>query len=178
MGLRLASAAWGAAEATLFFFVPDVLLSAIALRDRALALRCCLWALGGALLGGTVMFLVATHTPQAAVTAVGHVPAVTAEMFTRVASGLDSSGLWSMFLGPLTGTPYKLYAVLAPAADINLWWFLLVSVPARVIRFILVALLTSFVATTVLKNLSDRWRLCLLLGFWTVFYAAYFTVLT
>ncbi len=178
MGLRPAAAAWGFAEATLFFFVPDILLSAIAVRDRERALRCCLWALGGALAGGALMFLLATHSPGAAVTAVTHVPAVTGEMLTRVESGLDDTGSWAMFLGPITGTPYKLYAVLAPGAGIGLLWFLLVSVPARLIRFVLVTLVTSFVSTTVLKNLSTRARLTLLFGFWIVFYAAYFTVLT
>lgn len=105
MGLRAASAVWGLAEATLFFFVPDVLLSAIALRDRGLALRCCLWALGGALAGGALMFLFAANSPDAARTAVGHVPAVTGEMLTRVESGIADVGSWAMFLGPLTGTP-------------------------------------------------------------------------
>ncbi|RNL85302.1 hypothetical protein [Halostreptopolyspora alba] len=178
MGLRLASAIWGLAEATLFFLVPDVLLSAIALRDRGLALRCCVWALSGALAGGALMFLAAAGASDAAVTAVGHVPGVTGEMLTRVESGLDELGSWAMFLGPLTGTPYKIYAVTSPAAGIELWWFLLVSVPARVIRFVVVALMASFVSATVLRNLSYRRRLSLLLGFWAVFYTAYFTVLT
>ncbi|MGH3434135.1 MAG: hypothetical protein ACRDQB_15000 [Thermocrispum sp.] len=178
MGLRLAAAAWGLAEATLFFIVPDVLLTAVALRDRETALRCCLWTLGGALLGGALMFAWATHAPEAAVASVDHVPAVTEQMLTRVQSGLADSGVLAMFLGPLSGTPYKLYAVFAPAAGIGLPAFLLISIPARLIRFVLVVLLTNLTARTLLKRRSSRTRLALVMGFWITFYALYFAVLT
>ena len=47
------AAIWGAAEATLFFIVPDVFLSWLALSDRRQALIACLYALLGALVGGT-----------------------------------------------------------------------------------------------------------------------------
>lgn len=178
MGLRLAAAGWGLAEATLFFFVPDVLLSAVALRDRTLALRCCLWALGGALLGGAIMFIWATQATGAAVAAVDHVPAVTASMLARVEDGLAGTGTLAMFFGPLSGTPYKLYAVLAPAAGIGLPLFLLVSIPARLIRFVLVVLATALASRTVLRRLTPRARLAILLGFWVAFYTIYFTLLT
>lgn len=177
MGVRLAALAWGFAEATLFFIVPDVALSAVALRDRGPALRCCLWALGGALVGGALMYGWALHSPDTAVTAVGQVPAVSAEMLARVESGLAATGSWAMFLGPLTGTPYKLYAVLSPAAGIGLPVFLLVSVPARLIRFVLVVLVTSLIDRMLSARLSYRVRLGLLLAFWAVFYGVFFAVM-
>jgi membrane protein YqaA with SNARE-associated domain len=178
VGLRVAALAWGLAEATLFFVVPDVLLSAIAVRDRRLALRCCLWALVGALVGGTIMFTWANNAPDAALTAVDHVPAVTTEMVSRVESGLADIGSWALFVGPLTGTPYKLYAVLAPTAGIGLLTFLLISIPARLIRFVLVTLTISLVARWLPTRITKRTRLALLLSSWAVFYTLYFTVLT
>lgn len=65
--------------------------------------------------------------------AVDAVPAVTSEMLVRVERDLHDVGAIAMFIGPLTGTPYKLYAVPAPAAGIDLCWFLLISVPAGLI---------------------------------------------
>jgi membrane protein YqaA with SNARE-associated domain len=178
MGLRVAAFGWGLAEATLFFFVPDVLLSAVALRDRRRALHCCLWALAGALAGGAIMFGWATVAPGAALTAVDHVPAVTDRMLARVETDLVEVGSWAIFLGPLTGTPYKLYAVLAPTAGIGLPFFLLVTVPARLIRFVLVTLATSLVARYLPAAITYRTRLALLLTLWAAFYSVYFTVLT
>lgn len=52
MLLVLASAFWGFAEATLFFVVPDVLLSAIALRDQLTAVRASFAAVLAAMIGG------------------------------------------------------------------------------------------------------------------------------
>ena len=43
--------AWGLAEATFFFIVPDVLLSRLVLSDWRLCARACLWAVAGALVG-------------------------------------------------------------------------------------------------------------------------------
>ena len=48
LGVNLGAAVWGFAEATLFFIVPDVLLSWIALHAPRKALVACLWAVVGA----------------------------------------------------------------------------------------------------------------------------------
>ena len=51
-GPEILAALWGFAESTLFFIVPDVLLTWLALSLPRRALRACYWALGGALAGG------------------------------------------------------------------------------------------------------------------------------
>ncbi|MBC8026067.1 MAG: hypothetical protein H7Y89_08755 [Steroidobacteraceae bacterium] len=45
--------------------------------------------------------------------------------------------------GPLTATPYKVYAVQASAAGIPLWWFLAISPVARLPGFLLATLLAA-----------------------------------
>jgi hypothetical protein len=55
MTLRLLALIWGFAEATVFFVVPDVLLTAIPVRDLRAASLACFLALLGALAGGTLM---------------------------------------------------------------------------------------------------------------------------
>jgi membrane protein YqaA with SNARE-associated domain len=56
MGLMAAAALWGFAEATLFFIVPDVLLSIIAVRrGRRPAWIAMAWTIAGAIAGGALM---------------------------------------------------------------------------------------------------------------------------
>ena len=177
MGLKAAAFLWGLAEATLFFIVPDVLLSAAALRDRKRALWLCLWSLGGALVGGLIMYLWGSHDLAQAERALVAVPAIGEQMIERVGNDLDRIGALSVFLGPLTGTPYKIYAALAPAAGISLLAFLAISVPARLLRFVLITLLVSFVSERFLDAWTLRKRMALLLSSWTLFYAGYFLLM-
>jgi len=174
MGLKAAAFFWGLGEATMFFIVPDVLLSAVALRDRAMALRLCLWTLGGALSGGVVMYLWGQHDVEQAGNALAQVPAIGQSMLVRVGTDLERLGSLATFLGPLTGTPYKIYAALSPEAGIPLAAFMLISVPARLIRFLLVAAITSWIARTWLDRWSWHSRMSLLLGLWAAFYTVYF----
>lgn len=177
MGLKAATLFWGLAEATLFFIVPDVLLSAVALRDRTRALLLCLWALGGALLGGLVMYLWGRHDVEQASDMLEKIPAISQAMLARVGDDLEQLGSLATFLGPLSGTPYKIYAALSPEAGISLIAFLLVSIPARVVRFALVAWITAWLARRLLGDWSQRARLGLLLALWGLFYAGYFLVM-
>ncbi len=171
------AAVWGAAEATLFFIVPDVLLSRIALQDRRQALLACLWALGGALLGGALIWTAGYIDPAPARSLFVEIPAISLGMIERVQEQIEDLGLWAVFIGPLIGTPYKLYALEAATAGFGWLPFLLVSVPARLLRFVVIVLLTSAIANGLRRFASMRvLRACHLLA-WTAFYAWYFTVM-
>jgi membrane protein YqaA with SNARE-associated domain len=174
---RLLAALWGFAEATLFFIVPDVLLSWLALRDRRTALVACGFALGGALAGGLLMYAWGAAGPAAAVQAVEQVPAIGADMLARVRGELAQQGAWATLFGPISGTPYKTYAIQAHGAGVSVWAFALVSVPARGLRFVLVALLAEFVARRAFPRLGLHARRMVLAAVWIAFYAFYFTVM-
>ena len=47
---------WGWSEATLFFIVPDILLTLLALRSLRTALVACVWASVGAIVGGAMTY--------------------------------------------------------------------------------------------------------------------------
>lgn len=178
IGLRVASFGWGLAEATLFVIVPDVLLSAVALRDRALALRLCLWALAGALAGGWLMYLWGSQDVEQVKRVLSAIPAIGEAMVAGVEQALRDMGAWATFLGPLTGTPYKIYAALAPQAEVSLALFLATSVPARLIRFVAIVLLAAWITRRWFPDWTHRQRLVLHLAFWTAFYTLYFLVFT
>ncbi len=167
------AALWGLAEATLFFVVPDVWLSLVAAASRRRALRACLWAAAGALAGGLAMHAWGAADPAWALAAVERVPAVSSAMVERVAAQLGEHGLWALFVGPWTGTPYKLYAVQAGALGVPAWQFALASVPARLARF----LVLSWMLGRLAGRLPARWRAPALLAGWAVFYAGFFALM-
>jgi len=128
---------WGLGEATFFFVIPDVFFSFIAMLDWRSTWRHIVAALGGALVGGALLFHWSQADPAAAHAAVARVPFIAPQMFAKVNSGLEKMGLLAVLAGSISGLPYKLYAVEAPRIS-TLFAFLLATPPARAVRFILV----------------------------------------
>lgn len=174
LSLILLALVWGFAEATLFFVVPDVLLTFMALENRRRALVACGAAVAGAVAGGYLMYSLGRANADAANALLDAVPAISPSMIARVQSGLASSGPLALFLGPLTGTPYKIYAAQSGALGLGLPEFLLISVPARGLRFALLVLGTFWASTGRLSAWSLRKKRLVLALLWVVFYAAYF----
>ena len=172
----VAAFAWGLAEATCFFVVPDVLLSLIAVRRLRPAFHASLAALAGALLGGAIMVAFGARAPEATRTFLDHVPAIGPGMIATVQAALDRHGPWAAMTGPLGGIPYKIYAVEWGARHGALATFLLVSIPARYLRFLLSVLLARGIASS-----AERWTrrpavvVALWMAFWTGLYAMYWS---
>ena len=165
---------WGLAEACLFFIVPDVLLSWLALRRPwAQVWRACLWALGGALLGGVLMYSWGMLAAPSALAALQQIPAISLAMCEAVARQLREQGALALFIGPLTGVPYKIYAVQSGAQQASLWLFLAISVPARLLRFLAVAGLVRLICRS-FPGMSVRLRQGLCVASWSSFYLYYF----
>lgn len=134
---------WGFAEATLFFIVPDMLLTAIAVKSLRRGMRACLWALTGALLGGSLMYAWGILDPPQSVATVIQVPAIDEAMVEKVKEDLIQKGLPAIVLGPTQGIPYKIFATQSPTLGIGFLPFLLTSIPARLIRFVGTTLITD-----------------------------------
>lgn len=168
------TAAWGAAEGSFFFLVPDMLLTFVAmfLPKRSLLHVGCVVL--GSLGAGLLVFQAARLWPAESKRFIDSVPFVTDAMFARVERDYASHGPAGLLLGPTSGTPYKVYAVLAPQ-HISLSEFLLVSVPARLER-----LLITWAQFTVLgialrrwaKN-PQKWMLFFFVVYWAGVYAVY-----
>lgn len=178
IGIALAAALWGFAEATLFFIVPDVLLTFVTLR-RGLrrALATCVWAAAGAVLGGAAMYAWAATDPDAALAAVGAMPAISADLIESVRQDLAAEGPATLFAAGVTGVPYKIYAAAAPGVGLHPAIFLIVSFAARMVRFALAVLVTGGLDRLLSRWVPKRGRLVLLAGVWLVFYAGYFSLM-
>jgi membrane protein YqaA with SNARE-associated domain len=128
---------WGFAESTLFFVVPDVPISLAAALAPRRAWRHIVAAVVGSVLGGLLMFNWAARDAAGARAAVERVPFVTAAMMAKARASYQAHGLGAVFLGPLGGIPYKIYAVEAPAF-VSRSAFLWSTAPARGYRFLVV----------------------------------------
>lgn len=166
------SSAWGAAEASFFFLVPDIFLSWVAMTAprRSLAHLGC--TLAAAVLAGLAMF---TWSAQggAARAFVQRVPRVTAPMFDQTDEDLRRHGAWGVAQGPARGIPYKVYAVQAPGQGIGALAFAAVSLPARAWRMALSMGGFAVLGWGLRRLGAARWGTPLHLVFWTVTVALY-----
>jgi membrane protein YqaA with SNARE-associated domain len=167
---------WGFSEAVFFFFVPDVLLTAIAARSMAAAIKASVAALAGALIGGAVMVVIAHTSPETARTLLLHIPGIHANLLERVAGQIEERQLVAVLLGPLKGIPYKIFAVEWGSRHGAMIPFLLISIPARYVRFAAAAgtanLIARVVAGITKRRAEREW--VILGGVWVVFYGFYF----
>lgn len=173
--LDLAAFIWGVAEATLFFFVPDVLLSYIGLKRGAKAgARASLIAAIGAGVGGAIMATWSLADPQTARAAVLAVPAISEAMAQRAAAAVDANWFAATLLGPLSSTPFKLYAILAPHAGASVPVFALAGVLARLPRFLAAAIGAALIGRVLAGRISPRVQSWLFVAAWVLFYAVFF----
>lgn len=168
------AAAWGFAEATVFFLVPDVILSAIAIADWRLALWGCLAATLGAMAGGILMHRAGRRDDGRLRALFLRIPGIGPAMLDRVARQVASQGFLAVLLGPLSGTPYKLYAAEAGRRRLSLAGLMLITVPARLLRFLAVTLLAAWLSHGVAADLPLQARYAAWALAWAAFYAWYF----
>ena len=175
-GLQIAAFVWGFAEATLFFIVPDVLLSAIGRRSIRAGLRATIPAMLGAMLGGLVMYAVGRGSPSFADSFFTRVPAIHPALIERVQSQISAQGSVAILLGPTAGIPYKIYAVEWGARKENAVVLALISIPARGIRFVLSVILAGGIARLIAPwtHRRAKMEITILVLFWISFYTFYF----
>jgi hypothetical protein len=170
-GLALAFA-WGAAEASFFFLVPDIFLSWVAMKAPRRVWMHLALAVSGALLAGGLMFAWASRTTLAR-EFVAAVPRVSAVMFDQADDDLRRHGALGSVIGPARGVPYKVYAVQAPSHGISAGAFLAASVPARVWRMLATVLAFAAVGVVLRRLGRQRWGTPLHMVFWVVSVTAY-----
>jgi len=169
-----AAALWGFAEATLFFVVPDLLLSfAVLRRGWRRAIASAVAATGGALGGGALMYAWGRQDGAGAAAALDLVPAIAPAMIADLRKAILGAWPLQLFAGAVSGVPYKIYAVEAGAAGINLFGFLCVSAAARFVRFAGAIMLTELGRRILAAAGRRHWAMAVLAGCWLCLYAAY-----
>jgi hypothetical protein len=164
--------AWGAAEASFFFLVPDMWLTLVALMAPRRVWAHLAAAIAGALLVGALMFQWSASTPSAR-SFVAAVPRVSASMFDQSDADLRAHGALGAVFGPARGIPYKVYAVQAPHHAIALGAFVAASVPARLWRMLAMVLSFAAIGMVLRKFGKSRWAIPLHAIFWITSITAY-----
>lgn len=167
---------WGMGEATLFFIVPDVCLTWFAVKNLKRAFVCSLVALAGAVIGGMIMYGAGKMYPAETFRILRAIPGIHTDTIAAVADSVDADGIRAVFAGPLCGIPYKIYAAQWGAIGGGFWMFVLLSFPARFIRFGL-SVAAAGAVTSLLRRCgvdSAKWGPRAVALFWTVFYLFYF----
>jgi len=165
---------WAFAEGTIFFIVPDVLISLVALFSFRRFSVCAIAATLGSIIAGMLVYYMAAYQPADTKTIIQSVPFVTQKMFVAVQTGYDHHGAWALATAPISGIPYKIHAFLAPA-HVEMLPFILISIPARLLRFFVVgglSFLIGFLARRRKGNPSGK-LLAAHAIFWSIFYALY-----
>ncbi len=170
----VAGAGWGVAEATFFFIVPDVLITAFALRQPRAAAACVVGAVLGALLGGAAMYAWATADRPLAQAAVDAVPFIHTRLFAQAQSLTATHDGLGILFGALSGVPYKVFAVQAPET-MGLLEFLAWTVPGRAVRFLLALAVSALMAPLLMRWLGQRGTISIWLLAWVAIYATYWT---
>jgi len=165
---------WGLAEATLFFIVPDVYLGLVALFHWRRGLLATLATAVGAMIGGAIMYSLATANSATVNQLLVWIPLINPEMLCTVAEQMQASGLVAMVSAPLQGVPYKIYAAQAGQQRFPFIPFLLFTIPARLERILPIALVGAAIGTA-LKSFVQR-RTSLVVGAYALLWAGVYVV--
>jgi len=125
----------------------------------------------GAMVGGAAMWLWSAQAPGPALRAVAAVPSVSDAMIDKARGDMAREGwLLASLKGPLTSTPYKVYAALAPQAGASLPAFAAAALPVRLPRFLLVAAAFSLIGAIMRGRVGPKTTLAVFTTGWLLFY--------
>ena len=168
---------WGFAEATVFFIIPDVFLTYVAItqKNKHIIIKMLCLTLIGALIGGTLVYITALINHDMMKSILFHVPSVQPYMLDHVTKAMNDNPFIGLISGPLFGIPYKMFAFAAPQY-LNLSLFLICSIPARLLRFVIVTIIAYWLSHHVLHRLTYRKKVFIWLVVWSIVYIIYFSV--
>jgi hypothetical protein len=170
--------AWGFAEATFFFVVPDVWVGYASTTSTRSGLAAAAGAAAGGLIGAVAVSALIGFGLQSQVLAwLQHVPAIRPSMLEVVGHRIDVSGPASLLPAAFEGIPYKVYSTLLLLRGTPLVTILVWTVPSRVLRLFPVALVFAGLTAPIRKWILRRRVLsaALYFGLWACFYGWYWT---
>jgi membrane protein YqaA with SNARE-associated domain len=165
------------AEATVFFVIPDVLITRAALVSLRRGLLTAAVALVGALIGGAISYEWGDFDQEGARRVLDALPAISIGMLDHAQHALASDGMFAAFVGSFTGVPYKVFAIHAASASITLPVFIVASIPVRGIRFVLLAAVARSFARYAVPTWSMQRLHWIWAAVWVVNYAIYWSVM-
>lgn len=132
---------------------------------------CAVLAAAGAMIGGSAMYGWSVRDHDAARAAVAAVPAVSDAMIAEADADMTREG-WvvAALKGPLTSTPYKVYAMLAPSQGASPAGWAAAALPVRLPRFLIVTLVFAAIGRFLKGRVSTPMLLGVFTLGWVLFY--------
>jgi membrane protein YqaA with SNARE-associated domain len=167
---------WGAAEAVVWFVVPDVFLTWVAVRSGLRASpRLVVLAVAGAIVGGVLAYGWGAAAPGTARDAMERLPGVDVAMVEAVGADVEAAGPVALLKGPARGRPYKLYAAAAGEHGESLLLLVLWTIPGRAMRFLLASVGAAWAASIARRRLPES---VVRLGWMVVWFGIYVALWT
>lgn len=168
---------WGFGEAVLFFVIPDVFLTLVAVRfGFRRSFRLAVIATVGAVLGGLLTYGWAALHAESAFAAMELLPGIDRSMVDSVQHEVATHGNRALLAGPWQGQPYKLFAAASGDFGLSLIGLALLTIPGRLVRFAISAGGASYLRWFLSRWISDKTMLGLWAAFWMLVYLAYWLV--
>jgi len=149
--------AWGLAEATVFFVVPEIITASAAILVPGGWHVFGLAALAGALVGGAAMFAAGVRAEDLVMAMVTRLPGHPPAFVLGIRREFRERGWPALLSGGFRGRPFKLYAIEAGAAGRGPLAFLVVGGVARAARILLVTWIAAQVELA-LGHPAPSWR--------------------
>jgi len=166
---------WAFGEATVFPILADFLLAAMLVMGGARR-----WVLAGACIagmaiGGIVTVLVARAAPGFALELLRDLPLITESHISRAGEQLADHGVAGFLVQPVSGIPFKAWAVMAGEQRLSPWLVILVFIAARAARMLAIAVLAQLLGRALGRRLRD-WFAPLALAYVVLFCAGFAAV--
>ncbi|PCI55524.1 MAG: hypothetical protein COB36_07860 [Alphaproteobacteria bacterium] len=172
---RVVSFIWGFSEATFFFFVPDIWLTRITVTDLKEAVINAFITLIGALIGGTVLYILASMFFDDMRRFLDYVPAISEGMIDKAGVQMqEENPVKAIIMAGFTGLPFKIYAAWSGHLALSLPVFILVSAVARIGRFLFLIFVIYGTKSVLKSYMSTKNLLWLHTVLWICFYCYYF----
>lgn len=165
---------WGFGEAVLFFVIPDVFLTLVAVRlGLRRSWRLAVLATAGAVIGGLVVYAWASLHPASVTSAMQLLPGIERSMIDSVNADVAAHGSAALLAGPWQGRPYKLFAAASGELGLSAIGLALLTIPGRLGRFAISIALASYLRWFFSRWIPQEVMLATWAAFWVVVYAGY-----
>lgn len=172
----VAAFVWAAAEAVVFFLVPDVVVGAVALYEPRRWWRVAVAAVAGSLAGGLVLWSATLAAADPLWPLMDAVAGVSPAMIERVETTLADGCREALVTQPFSGAPYKLYVTGWSQAGCGGGTLALWTPVGRALRLVPAAGIAGVVGTLLRPAVGARpgTVLAVYVAGWAGFYLAYF----
>ncbi|MEP3045983.1 MAG: hypothetical protein ABJL55_07875 [Roseibium sp.] len=161
----------------MFFLVPDVLLTSLALKSFKRAAIAALAAALAAAFGGLLIWLCAHWVPVETKNILLIVPGISETTFGTVKVLFAHGAFSGMLQGAFSGIPYKVFAAEAGFTGINPILFVILTPIVRLPRFLVLSLVAWSLSQAIGTRLAPMTKLLMTLALWCVFYIGYFSAI-